>query len=87
LPAKPPEQPHDDEPTPIPGELLREVVVGYETRRFQGFTFLLSTQAVTESGKIKGKPWKALRVEFDGLVRVLPKAALKYLRRVLVWVE
>lgn len=76
-----------DTPIPVLGTLLDEVVTGYQTRRFQGFTFLLSTQAIKEGQKEKGKPFGALQAEFDGLVDVLPANALKHLRGILIWVE
>lgn len=80
-----PEEP--DEPVAVPGKLLPEVVPGYQTRQLQGFSLLLSTQAIREGAKHRGKPFGALQAEFDGLVRVLPASALKHLRGILVWVE
>lgn len=74
-------------PTPVPGTLLREVVVGYETRKLNGFTMLLSTQAIREGEKQRGKPFQALVSEFDGLVQVLPASTLKPLQQVLIWIE
>ncbi len=72
---------------PAPGRLLKEVVVGYETREINGFTFLLSTQVIREAQAAKGLPFKALVEEFDGLVRVLQPGALKVLRQVPMWIE
>jgi hypothetical protein len=71
----------------LPGNLLRELVPGYETRQIQGFTLLLSTQAIREAQKENGRPFQALLAEFDSLIEVLPPTALKALRRVLIWVE
>jgi hypothetical protein len=94
-PASPPrpagkgkEAPVEDEAEfPVPGELLKEIVPGYETRRINGFTMLLSTQAIREGKKENGRPFQALLTEFDGIVKVLPPASLKPLRRVLIWIE
>jgi hypothetical protein len=77
----------DGPPTPVPGKVLKEVVPGFETRQIQGFTVLLSTQAIEEGTRDHGLPFKALNVEFDGLVEVLNPQALKALRQVLIWVE
>lgn len=84
--AKPAEV-EPDKPIAVFGTLLKEMVPGYETRRYRGFKFLLSTQVVKESHKEKGKPIQALQAEFDGLVRVLPANALKHLRSILIWIE
>jgi predicted Zn finger-like uncharacterized protein len=82
----PPTSP-ETEKIDVPGTLLKELVPGYETRRIQGFTMLLSTQAIKEAKKQRGKPFEALLVEFDGLIEVLPQNALDALRRVLIWIE
>lgn len=72
---------------PIPGKLLKEIVVGYETRQMQGFTVLLSTHAVREAKKVGGKPFQALIDEFDGLIKVLPAHSLSIFRRTPIWIE
>jgi hypothetical protein len=48
---------------------------------------LLSTQAVKEGLKDRGKPFAALVTEFNGLVNVLPPKVLKPLRKVWIWIE
>jgi len=74
-------------PVRVPGRLLQERVPGYETREIDGFTMLLSTQAIAEAKKDDGKPFDALVSEFNGLVEVLPTKCLIALRRVLIWIE
>jgi hypothetical protein len=77
----------EDDSVEVPGKVLKELVPGYETREIQGFKMLLSTQAIKEGKKDKGKPFQALLTEFDGLAEVLPSSTLKPLRRVLIWIE
>ena len=75
------------EEIPVPGKPLRQVVLGYETRQIQGFTVMLSTHAVREAKKEYGKPFEAIKAEFDRMVEVLPPATLPHLRRILIWIE
>jgi len=82
-----PESLPDEPPAPVPGKQLRDLVLGYETRLIQGFTVLVSTQAITEGKKDNGRPFRCLATEFDGLTEVLPPRALKVLRKVRIWVE
>jgi hypothetical protein len=77
----------EDESVDPPGKLLKELIPGYETRQIQGFTVLLSTQAIKEARKDKGRPFQAILTEFDGLVEVLPRNTLKLLRRLPIWIE
>ena len=48
---------------------------------------LLSTQAIKEGKNDNGRPFRALEIEFTGLVEVLPPRALKALRKIRIWVE
>jgi DNA-directed RNA polymerase subunit RPC12/RpoP len=83
----PPGSPVANEQIEVPGEILKELVPGYETRCIHGFTMLFSTQAIKEAKKDEGRPFRALLKEFDGLVKVLPPSTLQPLRGVLIWIE
>jgi len=83
-----PEEDQHAKDVPVPGEkLAKPDVPGYEARKYNGFTFLLSTLAIFEGKKAHGKPFTALTEEFDRLVEVLPKTSVPPLRKVLIWIE
>lgn len=87
-PVKPePKASPKDDPTPVPGKLMREIAPGFETRQINGFTVFLSTQAIKEAKKENGRPFKALQEEFDDLVKLFKPATLNYLRTVLIFIE
>jgi hypothetical protein len=72
----------------VPGHLLKEIVPGYETREIDGFRkVLLSTLAIKQAKELRGKPFKALVTEFDGLVAVLSPKTLRAAQRVVFWIE
>ncbi len=81
-PSKPAVMPKPEPPFPVPGERLRRIKVGYETRKINGFLVLLSTQAITEGEKVNGRPFRFLADEFAGLGKAIPAKILPKLRRV-----
>jgi hypothetical protein len=58
---------------PIPGEPMDELVPGYVTRNIRDFTMLISTEVISRANESGGVPFRAIKMEFDSLVKVLPK--------------
>jgi len=72
---------------PVPGTFLDAKIAGYEKRRIEGFVVMVSTQAIFEGKKDKGRPFRALDSEFKQLAKVVPPRLLTKLQTVLIWIE
>ncbi len=48
---------------------------------------MLSTQAIREAKKDKGRPFQAIDSEFKQIVKVVPEESLSKIRDVIIWIE
>jgi hypothetical protein len=83
--AKPPAK---TAPTPKKDKEKPEPVPGYKTVKVEGFTFLISHDALTRDvATYDRKPMDVLELECKTLARILTPQAVNLLRRLSVWVE
>ncbi|MCE9562714.1 MAG: hypothetical protein K8U57_11765 [Planctomycetes bacterium] len=74
--------------TKPPAKKEKELAPGYKTHKIEGFTFLISEEALAQdvSGYEK-KPLEALQMECAALVKVLTPKTVELMRGMVIWVE